>query len=452
MDDGLERRVPSRAQVYKASSVQSRLMMMRYAPGGVAAQVVGVHLLLRGPVDVERLRRGLIELTRRHDILRTNYALSESGEVLAVVHENEGPDVLDVARTTGLVDERGIRDHGNTLMRTMVGKFTSPDRHSILQAVLARHAADVHSLVLAIDHVAVDERSKALLQRELAALYAGRVDDLGEPHPYDPASVRNVFPAIDETPGLRELLTPLPPRVLASPDPQRDPDAFRPVVASRTLGTAVWDRVGEAARRLRCTRFVVHVAAVMWALKRFSDSDDISVVTAMDTRLRPQDFDTVGFFQNLVLLRSRSPRSAGVAATLEECRTIVRDAFRRRDYPIASLVAAARAERGEAGCRNPLYQIALAYAVEDVDLGWRLDGVDVEPVELDFPEAAIELFVYLTESPSDTKALLLGAAGALGSPELDRLLTLWREAVGVLTGDDPATRDNDGQRLGSSVR
>ncbi|TLW94650.1 hypothetical protein FFT09_01830 [Saccharomonospora piscinae] len=447
-------RAASRAHVYPASSTQSRLIMMRYARGAVPAQVVGVHLLVRGPLDLDRLREALVALVRRHTILRTNYALAESGEVLAILHQYEGPDLFELCGETGLSDVRDIGDHVNTLLGRIVDRFTSPDRHSILQAVVIPHVADLHSLVLAIDHIAVDERSKAVLQSELAVLYAGEGDTLAEPHPYDAAGVRNTFPEIDEVAGLRDLLTPLPPRFLPSPDPRGEPGSFRPVMATRTLGAAVRERMEASSRRHRCTRFVLHVAAVMWALKQFSESDDISLVIPMDTRRRPQDFDTVGFFQNLVLLRSRSPRAAGLGGTLEECRSLVRDAFGRRDYPIATLMAAARAERGAVPCRNPLYQVALLYATENVDLGWTLDGVEVTPVELDFPEAPVELSVYLTESPSDTEAMLVGAAGALDAGDLDRLLGSWREAMRELTGAHPAGAASEpaDQLFGSSTR
>ncbi|WP_341720699.1 condensation domain-containing protein [Micromonospora sp. FIMYZ51] len=442
MGNQLDRGVPSRATVYQASSTQRRLIMMRHAPGGVPAQIVGTHLLIRGPLDVERLRDALVELTRRHTILRTNYAFSEDGEVLAIVHQDEGPGVFTIAAQTGMSDEQDIRKHVNTALHEAVGRFTSPDRHSMLQAILIPHAPGVHSLLLIIDHIALDERSKAILQRELTQLYAGRSAELAEPQPYDPSAVRNTFASIDETPEILDLLTPLPPRFLTSPDPQADPAAFRPVVATRMLGAEIHGRMADTARRLRCTRFIIHVTALIWALKQFSGTDDIGIVTAVDTRLRPADFDTVGFFQNLVLLRSRSPRSAGLERTLEECRSVVRDSLWRRDYPIASLVSHAAARRTGAPCRNPLYQVAFAYAREDVDLGWALDGVDVESVELEYPQAAAELLVHVTESGPDTKGFLLGAAGTFAAGDLDRLLNLWRDAVGELT-DNGATEHRD---------
>ncbi|WP_197523040.1 condensation domain-containing protein [Actinokineospora pegani] len=421
---------------------QSRLVRMRYAAGGPASQTVGVHLLLRGAVDLGRLREAFLALVERHSILRTNYGVSDDDEVFAIVHEDGGPDVFSVAAPTGLVDEGDVREHANGLFEGIVDRFKAPDRHSMLQAVVVPHVEGVHSLLLTIDHIAVDERSKALLQRELAELYAGRAAGLARPRAYDPAAVRNEFPGLDESPQVLGLVTPLPPRLFSGLGPQSPPEAFVPVGAGGALGSEVWGRVGAATRRLRATRFTVHVAALLWALKQFSGSDDVSLVTAMDTRRTPADFDTVGFFQNLVLLRSRSPRAAGLAATLAESRALVRDSLQRRDYPIAALVARAAAERAGVPCQNPLYQVVLAYAVEDVDLGWALDGVDVRPVVLEHPQMTCELLAHLTESADDTVLDLLGAAGVLAAADLERLVALWRDAVAEVTREavDPPQR------------
>ncbi|MEU1810591.1 condensation domain-containing protein [Micromonospora aurantiaca (nom. illeg.)] len=431
MKDHLDRSAPARATVHPASLTQSRLIKGRHAPGGPPAQIVGTHLLIRGALDVDRLRDALIELVRRHTILRTNYAFAESGEVLAIIHPGEGPNVFTIAPATGMSDEDEIRKHVCDALEGATHRFTAPDRHTMLQAILIPHTPGVHSLLLVIDHIAIDERSRAVLQRDLAALYADRSEDLGEPYPYDSSAVRNTFPSIEDSPEILDLLTPLPPRLLTN----LETETALPVVTEGLLGPEISARMGAAARRLGCTRFIIHVTALLWALKQFSGVDDVSLVTAVDTRVRPQDFDTVGFFQNLILLRSRSPRSAGLQRTFEECRTLVRDSLRRRDYPIASLIAHAAEKREVGTCRSPLYQVVLAYAREDVDLHWTLDGVDVRTVEIDHPQAAIELLIFVTESPSDTNTLLIGAADVLGADDLQRLLSLWRDTVGELTRD-----------------
>ncbi|WP_103349606.1 condensation domain-containing protein [Amycolatopsis sp. CA-128772] len=425
--------LPSCATVYQATPPQRRLIKMRHAPGGVPSQIVAVHLLLRGPLDVGRLRRALTELVRRHPILRTNYALLDDEEVLAIVHENEGPDVFRMERCTGLSDERAIHEHAARSFEDLSRNFLAPNRHSILQATLIPHGEQLHSLLFAVDHVAIDERSRVILQGELAALYAQRPGDLDEVHPYDPAAVRSAFPSVEETPDLRDLLTPLPPRFLASPPPDGDPEAFRPLTAAQPLAPATAGRLDETARRLRCTRFVLHMTAVMWALKRFARTDDVSLVAPIDTRERAEDFHAVGYYQNLALLRSRSPRAAGLAQTLRECRSLMRETFRRRDYPISSLVTHAAAKRAGKRYRNPLYQVVLIHSTEDPGRGWALDGLEVKPMEIERTQAANELRIHVTDHPSRTELLLVGAAGAFDQGELDRLLQLWQEAESTLT-------------------
>ncbi|MET8997126.1 condensation domain-containing protein [Amycolatopsis sp. NPDC004169] len=426
-------KLPSRATVYRATPPQRRLITMRHAPGGVPTQIVAVHLLLRGPLDIDRLRSALTELVRRHPILRTNYAMLDDEEVLAIVHENEGPDVFRVAPPSGLSDESAIHEHAAQAFEDLSRNFLAPNRHSILQAALLPHRENLHSLLFAVDHVAIDERSRLILQRELAVLYAQRPEELGEVHPFDPDSVRTSFPSIDETPALRRLLTPLPPRLLANPAPESDPDAFRPLTAAQPLARTTSSRLDDTARRLRCSRFVLHLAAVMWALKQFTRTDDVSVVTPIDTRQRAEDFRTVGYYQNLALLRSRAPSAAGLAHMVRECRSIMRDTFRLRDYPIASLVTHAAIQRAGKHYRNPLYQVVLIHSTEDAGQSWTLEGLEVKSMEIERTQAANELRIHVTDHPDGAELLLVGAAGAFEQRGLDRLLELWQEAESALT-------------------
>jgi len=425
--------LPSRATVYRATPSQRRLITMRHASGGIPAQIVAVHLLLRGPLDVDRLRRALTGLVHRHPILRTNYAMLDDGEVLAIVHENEGPGVFQVAPRSGLSDEIAIHEHAVRTFGDVSRNFLAPDRNSILQATLIPHRENLHSLIFAVDHVAIDEQSRVILQRELAALYAQRPEELREVHPFDPDSVRTSFPSIEETPALRQLLTPLPPRLLADLVPESDPDAFRPLTVAQPLAQTTSNRLDDTARRLRCTRFVLHMAAVMWALKRFTGTDDVSVVTPIDTRQRAEDFRAIGYFQNLALLRSRAPRAAGIPQTVRECRSIMRETFRRRDYPISALIDHAAAQRAGKRYRNPLYQVVLVHSTEDAGQGWSLEGLEVKPMEIEREQAANELRIYVTDRPAGSEFLLVGAAGAFEQGDLDRLLELCQEAESTLT-------------------
>lgn len=431
-------RVPSRATVYKASPVQSRLIVARYAVGAAPSLVVAVHLLLRGELDLGRLRFALIALVRRHPMLRTNYVL-DGDQVLAVVHEHEDRDVFSVSERSGLVGEASIHEHAVRVFEELSLNFLAPDRHSILQAVAIPHVPNLHSLIIAIDHVALDERSRIIVQRDLAALYDGRTDDLHAAQPFDPVGIRNSFPRIEQMPELLDLLTPPPSRILAELPSTGSGDGLRPLISSRVLDPATRSRLDLVARQLRCTRFVLHLAAVMWALKQFSNCDDVSLAVPIDTRQRSEDFRAVGIYQNLAFLRSRSPRSDGLHRTVTECRSIMRDTLKRRDYPIASLIAHAASQRQGEKCRNPLYQIALIHSDEDSGQGWKLEGIDVTPIEIERSEAANELRIHVTELPERTEMLLIGAACSFKQSDLDQLLALWNEAeteLSLFASDD----------------
>ncbi|MFD0431193.1 hypothetical protein ACFQ60_39670 [Streptomyces zhihengii] len=215
--------------------------------------------------------------------------------------------MVEVRPLNGVLDDRAAAEHVQRALRDEEKRFSDPDRQSMMRAVVYRRAPELFSLLLIFDHIAVDERSKAMLQEELALLYQGDGHKLGPAVPYDPARIRGDFPPAREVPVLLAALDPLPPRVLPSPDPVADPAAFR-------AGSHEFDLLGDRrheidglVRRLRCTRFELLLASFFRAMKQFADEDDILVVAPADTRGTVEDFETVGFFQNLVPLRSRTP-------------------------------------------------------------------------------------------------------------------------------------------------
>lgn len=433
MTENAVRQLPTGATIQPASITQTRVINMRYARGSVATQTVGCHLLIEGSLDSERLSRAFTAIVQRHPILRTNYARAEDGTVLAIVHDAPGPGTFWVERTTGMTDEEDIRVHVSWVFSESLSGFTSPDRHSMLQARHIVHTPALHSLLITIDHIAIDERSKVLIQQDLALLYANDRAELAPAPAYDPTRVRSDHPQLQNLPELMRSLTPLPPRIFPSPDPVADPSAFDPVVESLALSPAEHARIGRAAKRLRCTRFVLHLAAWFAALKQFTQASDVSVVAAVDTRNRPEEFATVGFYQNLALLRSRSAVDADPQTILEECKEVVLDALEFRDYPIASLVAFAAEDTERSRFRNPLYQVAFAYATANVDDGWQIDGATVRTIPLESPEAGAELLISLTDSPTEVSVELLAAKGALDGADMAVLLGYWQKALHRLT-------------------
>ncbi len=109
-----------------------------------------------------------MEITRRHDILRTTFTEVE-GELLQVV----GPvvavplPVVDLQALPAHRRETQIRE----LAREDVQQAFDLTRGPLLRAQLLRLEAEAHVLLLTIHHIVFDDWSQGVFWRELATLY-----------------------------------------------------------------------------------------------------------------------------------------------------------------------------------------------------------------------------------------------------------------------------------------
>lgn len=133
---------------------------------------IPVLVELKGPIDLDALRRALGTLSARHESLRTCFAPVCSGGGMhyrprAVAVAPIPLDVADVdsaaavwsARVDALVD------------RLVLAPFAR-DRAPLIRAVLVRSPEPTHLLVLVVHHLVADGWSTRLLVRDLEALYA----------------------------------------------------------------------------------------------------------------------------------------------------------------------------------------------------------------------------------------------------------------------------------------
>ncbi|MFI2782695.1 AMP-binding protein [Streptomyces sp. ALB3] len=422
------------ARVRPASLPEERLIGIRRTPGRPRHLTVANHLVIRGGLDEARLTEALRRLVARHAMLRTTYAELD-GRVAAVVHEQPAPDVVEVRELVDAAEDATASAHVQHALAREADLFSAPDRQSMMRAVLHRRGDDLFSLLLVFDHIAIDERSKAMLQEELALLYRGDGEKLGPATPYDPARVRSDFPPAREIPALVAALDPLPPRVLPSPDPVADPDAFRAGSHEFALLAGRRPELDGLVRRLRCTRFELLLATFFLAMKTYTGQDDILVVVPTDTRNTVEDFETVGFFQNLIPVRSRTAATASPQTLVDDCKRAVRAALAHRDYPVARLAEEFRDPSVTVPRRNPVWQIAFIHTADAVDTNWALDGLSVTDAPLELREVGLELNVEVSDTPAGLAAALRYAVGALSPSDATRLAELWDEALtGVLEG------------------
>ena len=163
------------------SYAQQRLWFISQLEPDSAAYNCPAAIRLSGELDVSALQRSLEEITRRHEVLRTSFALEDGVPVQEIA---SGVEVgLRRVDLSGLDEEERRREAAREAEEEARRPFDL-SRGPLLRVVLLRLGEREHVLLVTMHHVVSDGWSVGVLIREFGMLYAayrrGEESPLGE--------------------------------------------------------------------------------------------------------------------------------------------------------------------------------------------------------------------------------------------------------------------------------
>lgn len=400
---------------------------------------------ITGPLDVPALERSIGEIARRHDVLRTRFAVIDGQpRQLIAPHSPLRLQVEDLAGVPAEAREATARRH----VAGACGEPFDLERGPLFRAQLLRLAPDEHWLLLNLHHIVTDYWSTAVLSRELAALYGAF--RRGEESPLAPLPVQYADFALWQRESLkgavlqrqldfwRSALADVPTLELPSDRP-------RPAVAS-ARGASVQFTVDETltaglkalGSRESVTLFMILLAAFQVLLHRWSGQDDIAVGVPLAGRNRAELEGLIGFFVNMLVLRGDLSGDPPFVGHLARVRQRCLDAYAHQDLPFEKLVEQLAPSRDLS--RNPLFQVSFALQ-NTVPPDWRLAGLDVEPVEgVAYDNAKFDLSVSVTETAGRLQARIEYAAALFDAATIEHMADQWRALLAAIVA-------NPGERI-----
>jgi aryl carrier-like protein len=169
-----------RGQKLLPSFAQQRLWFLQQLdPQTVAYNVPGAARF-RGRLDVQALEHTLTEVVRRHEVLRTTFAMIE-GELVQLI----APPSKFVLPVTDLseLNEAEREAQAQSLARAEARQPFNLTDGPLLRAHLLRLADDEHQLLITMHHIVSDEWSLRLLVKEVATLYELFIQEAVSPLP-----------------------------------------------------------------------------------------------------------------------------------------------------------------------------------------------------------------------------------------------------------------------------
>ncbi|HYO62151.1 MAG TPA: condensation domain-containing protein, partial [Pyrinomonadaceae bacterium] len=306
------------------------------------------------------------EIVRRHEVLRTTFALIE-GEPVQVVHEAR-PVSLTVADLRHLPEAEREAEAVRLVKEEAALPFDL-SAGPLVRASLVRLSEQEHVCLLTMHHIVSDGWSMGVLIKEVAALYAAYAK--GEESPLPELTVQYADFAVWQRNWLRgevldNQLTYWKRQLAGAPAALELPaDRPRPRQTSFRGGKyfvvfpeSLSARLKELSNREGVTLYMTLLAAFQTLLRYYTRRDDIVVGTDVANRNRAETEDLIGFFVNQLVLRTDLSGNPAFRELLGRVRETTLGAYAHQDLPFDHLVEALGYERGSN--HAPLFQVKLA--------------------------------------------------------------------------------------------
>jgi amino acid adenylation domain-containing protein len=384
-----------------ASFAQERLWFLDQLgdPGDAsAAYNIPAGLRLRGPLSVPSLAAALDGLARRHEVLRTTFAVADEARVVQVVAPS-----LDLGLP--VVDLSGVPE--GEALRVAAAEAARPfdlARGPLLRALLLRTGDEEHLLVLVMHHIVSDGWSMGVLLRELARLYEGAsLPPLAVQYADYAAWQRGWLqgePLRRQLDFWRGRLAGLPPLLELPADRPRSP--IQGTHGGRVDLALNLDGLDALCRTRGVTLFMALLAGLQALLGRITGREDPPVGTPIANRQRAETEAVAGLFVNTLALPADLAGDPPFADLLARVRETTLDAYAHQDLPFEKLVEELRPERDLS--HAPVLQVMLA--VQNAPLAPpAFAGLDLQALDLDTGTAKLDLMLAVVDRAGGRRIL-----------------------------------------------
>ncbi|GFE83414.1 hypothetical protein GCM10011487_54140 [Steroidobacter agaridevorans] len=388
-------------EVIPLSFAQERLWFLERLGVG-AAYNESMALSFKGRLDTAALECSIEELVRRHEILRTHFEERE-GYPYQVVTDCETChlDVQEISLRESSARPSVVRA---ALAQEIAHRFTL-STGPLFHARLLRFDDHDHVLLVTAHHIICDGWSLEVMRREIRALYeshrARRPSALARlPVQYsDYARWQRQRLQGDE---LQKPLAYWRRQLDGIEQLQLPTDRMRPAIPTFggalvpfSLSEDLSTRLASLARAQGVTPFMLLLAAFQALLAHLSGQQDIVVGSPIAGRTHRHFEDLIGFFVNMLALRTRVSGDCTFVGLLQQVKGVALGAYEHQHLPFEKLVAELQPERDLS--RQTIFQVIFAwqtFAQEFVQVTSKFDlSLYMHPT----PEGWEGVFEYATD-------------------------------------------------------
>lgn len=357
---------PESFEVAPMSAAQRQLWFLQTMHPECRAYNIAAVFRVRGPLDVDALRRATRRLVERHEVLRTTFGLDDGQPIQKIAQHVPLDSVLftfeDLEGLTELERTASIR----SAVEMDGARSLDLERGPLFYCRVLRRTGSDHVLIVMIHHIISDGWSIGVLIRDLQALYAAEAADLPAELPELPIQYADYsvwqqqrVEQGDMEPHLKWWLGELQgaPTILQLPSDRPRPavQSYRGAQHSFDLDAGVASELKRFCSRERSTVFMTLIAGFAALLYRYTGATDLLIGTPVANRPHKDLHGLIGCFVNAVVIRVQLSSTVTFRELACQVRRTSIAAFEHQELPFEQLVQALGVTPEPS--HNPLFQV-----------------------------------------------------------------------------------------------
>ncbi|HEX8695142.1 MAG TPA: non-ribosomal peptide synthase/polyketide synthase, partial [Longimicrobium sp.] len=317
----------------------------------------------------------------------------------------------------------------------------------LFRAVLLRVDAEDHVLLLSMHHIVSDGWSMGVFFRELSSLY-GAYREGGESPLAEPA-VQYADYAVwqrEQLAGevLDRQLSYWKEQLAGAPELLELPtDHPRPAVRTYQGATVPVEFSPELLERLQAlgrsegaTLYMVLLGAFQVLLSRYGAGEDMVVGSPIAGRTRGEVEELIGFFVNILVLRTDLSGDPSFREVLRRVREVTLGAYENQEVPFEKLVTELQPERSLS--HSPLFQVMFTLQNARDPVGG-LPGLEVGGLGAAMGIAKFDLFLSVDATPQGLRGGLNYSTDLFERGTVERMIGHLERVLGQVAGDPART-------------
>jgi amino acid adenylation domain-containing protein len=354
----LLRRLAGDLRTASLSFAQERLWFVEQMHPGNAAYHLPFIVPMSAALDLEVLGRAVDEIVRRHESLRTTFAVSGGVPVQRIAAPAPVPiERIEVARAEDM----------SAIIADRIARPFDFENGPLFRAHVLLSAGSVMA-IFNMHHIVADGWSLGVFIRELQTLY--RAFSAGQPSSLPDLPMQYAEYArwqrellsgavLEERAAFwRETLAGAPPLLdLPTDRPRPAIESLRGAIINFRVPAATSERLEPFAREHDATLFMLLLAVFSGLLSRVAGQEVLVVGSAVANRTHPDLEQIIGFFVNMLPLRCDLRGDPSLREILARVRSVAIAAFDHQDVPFEKLVEILQPRRSLG--HSPIFQVVL---------------------------------------------------------------------------------------------